>query len=354
MLNKNRIGYQMKKAMVLCLVVCLAILGFRKTDRMRFGVPDHWPKPKHNFSRYPLYASTVLLGKALFYDPVLSKDSTISCASCHSQFTAFAHVDHTLSHGIQGRIGTRNAPPLMNLAWHSEVMWDGRVPNIEEQATFPITHPDEMGEQLDNVAEKLQGSGIYRYLFYRSFGDSTVTKEKILLSISQFMLSIISADSRYDSMRRHETVFTQKEENGYRIFKLHCSSCHKEPLFTNLGYENNGIGVDTELKDIGRVKVTHNPEDSFKFKVPTLRNIEFSSPYMHDGRFKRLYDVLNHYTTGIKRSKTLAKQLENPIILTANEKVDLLAFLLTLTDKHFLFNPEYGYPKNIFTPKRMN
>lgn len=317
-----------------------------------FIIPENFPNPQYDFSHNPLSSSTIALGRALFYDPILSRDTTISCASCHSQYSAFTHVDHALSHGIEDKIGTRNSPALMNLAWHSSFMWDGAINHLDVQALAPISHPSEMDENISHVIEKLQVSSLYPSLFYKAFGDSLITGEHTLKALAQFMLTLVSSNSKYDSVMRKQAVFTLQEENGYRIFQQHCNSCHSEPLFTNLQFANNGLAMDTSLNDIGRMKITQSPLDSLCFKVPTLRNIEFSTPYMHDGRFKRLHEVLNHYAKGIQTSKTLAPQLSKPIQLSSNEKVDLTAFLLTLTDKHFLFNPEYSYPKEIFMPNR--
>jgi cytochrome c peroxidase len=163
------------------------------------------------------------------------------------------------------------------------------------------------------------------------------------------MLTLVSANSKYDSVMRKQSVFNEQENKGYLLFKKNCASCHTEPLFTNDEFRNNGLQIDTTLNDLGRYRVTKNKSDSLKFKVPTLRNIEFSYPYMHDGRFKKLSQVLNHYTNGIEKSKTIANELQKPILLTANEKVDIIAFLLTLSDKSFLFNPKYFYPKEVFS-----
>ena len=313
-----------------------------------FIIPPNWPAPHYDFSKNPLTAEKVMLGRALFYDPVLSRDSTISCASCHSPFTAFAHVDHALSHGMDNKIGNRNAPALMNLAWSGAFMWDGAINHLDMQPLAPISNKDEMNEEIGHVISKLQHSKIYPSLFYKAFGDSIITSEHQLKAISQFLLTVVSANSKYDSVMRSETTFTSQEKNGYKLFQENCSSCHKEPLFTTFQFENNGLSVDTTLLDLGRMKVTQRPDDSLKFKVPTLRNIEFTYPYMHDGRFKRLSEVLNHYSTGIQPSKTLSKQLLKPLALVSNDRVDIIAFLLTLTDKEFLFNPKYSYPKNIF------
>jgi len=311
-------------------------------------IPKHFPKPIYSFSNNPITVEKIELGRALFYDPILSKDSTISCSSCHSQYNAFAHVDHALSHGIRDQIGRRNAPALMNLAWQKLFMWDGAINHLDMQSLFPITHPKEMDENLEHVISKLQQTNIYPKLFFKSYGDTLITGEHTLKAISAFMVSLVSSHSKYDSMILKQALFIQQETKGYKLFKKHCNSCHTEPLFTNLKFENNGLPVDTTLNDFGRISITHQSTDSLKFKVPTLRNIEFTYPYMHDGRFKRLSEVINHYTSGIHNHPTLSKQLQEPIHLSSNDKVDLMAFLLTLTDKRFLFDPRYGYPRDLY------
>jgi len=235
----------------------------------------------------------------------------------------------------------------MNLAWQKSFMWDGAVNNLDMQALAPISHPTEMGSSINEVVEKLNASSIYRHLFYNAYNDSVITGEKTLKAISQFLLTLVSANSKYDKVMRNETSFTDKEANGYLLFQKNCSSCHTEPLFTSSNFENNGLPIDFVLKDIGRMKITANPTDSLKFKVPSLRNIEYSYPYMHDGRFKKLSEVLDHYSHGIRSTKTLAPQLKNAIALTPDEKVDIINFLLTLSDKEFILNSKYQYPKRI-------
>jgi cytochrome c peroxidase len=200
------------------------------------------------------------------------------------------------------------------------------------------------------VVQKLQQSPLYPSLFYKAFGDSVITGEHLLKAISQFMLTLVSSDAKYDSVMRKECDFTVQEKKGYQLFQQYCATCHREPLFTNYQFKNNGLPVDSVLQDIGRMKITKNPMDSLCFKVPTLRNIEFSYPYMHDGRFKKLSEVINHYTHGMQNTPTFAQELQPPIVLSSNEKVDLIAFLLTLSDKHFLFNTNYTYPRTIFFP----
>ncbi len=329
------------------------MLAFRAANDALFVVPSNFPQPVYDFTKNPISKNKIELGRALFYDPIFSRNNMISCASCHSQFSAFTHVDHALSHGIEDKIGFRNAPALMNLAWQKTFMRDGAVNHLDVLALAPIGNPVEMDENIAHVISKLQAGKIYPRLFFNAFGDSVITGEHTLKALSQFMLTFISANSKYDSVMHNESEFTVQENNGYQLFTKNCASCHREPLFTNDDFMNNGLPVDTTLNDYGRYGITNNPNDSLKFKVPTLRNIEFSYPYMHDGRFKRLSQVLDHYTKGIEKNKTLSNELQKTIELTSNEKVDLIAFLLTLTDKSFLYNPEYFYPREIFSGSSM-
>ncbi len=338
-----------KQHIILLLTVCLLATAFRHKVPAPFPVPEGWPAPVYDFKKNPLDKNKILLGRMLFYDPILSRDSTISCASCHLQYTAFTHVDHSLSHGIEGHIGTRNSPVLVNMAWEKSFMWDGAVSSIDAQAEKPITHPMEMGETMEHVAGKLQYSGLYRGVFYAAFGDSVVKKEYILKSLGQFMLTFVSNNSKYDKVMRGEDTFTVTEANGYAMFQKHCNSCHTAPLFTNNDFENNGLMVDETLNDIGRMKVTGRPQDSLKFKVPTLRNIILSYPYMHDGRFKTLSMVLNNYMMGIEHTPTLSPLLERGVYFTNVQKMEMIAFLQTLTDTTFLHNPDFGYPKKEFS-----
>lgn len=335
----------MKKSTI---VIGLLLLGFTTIDEVVFIVPTKWPKPIYDFSKNPLTSSKITLGRALFYDPILSRNNTVSCASCHSQYAAFAHIDHPLSHGIDDRIGKRNAPALVNLAWQKNFMWDGAINHLDMQSLFPITHPDEMDESIERVVHKLQSSPLYPTLFKQAFNDSSVTGEHILKAISQFLVTLVSINSKYDSVMRKQATFTTAENNGYRLFKINCASCHTEPLFTNFSFENNGLQIDTILNDFGRMKVTQSNADSLRFKVPTLRNIQYSYPYMHDGRFNRLSEVLKYYTSDNKNQAASLSPLIKKINLTPNEKVDLLIFLLTLSDKSFLNNPKHAFPKDLF------
>jgi cytochrome c peroxidase len=308
--------------------------------------PKSWPKPHYNFNREPLTKEKIALGRKLFYDPILSLDNTISCASCHLSYTAFTHVDHALSHGIYDSIGFRNSPVLINLAWNKHFMWDGAVNHIEVQALAPISDKREMAESFPNIINKLKNKPEYSKLFVNAFGNNEISSERILKSIAQFQLTLISANSKYDRVKKGLEKFNTQEENGYRLFQKNCNSCHQEPLFTNGNFENNGIAVNKKLNDFGRYRITLQTLDSMKFKVPTLRNIEFSHPYMHDGRFTTLNQVLNHYINGIESSENKSKELSKNLALNSLERIDIIAFLLTLSDKEFVFNAEFAYPRN--------
>lgn len=328
-------------------VFIFGILAFSKsilTTPIYFDIPNGWPKPIYDFKRNPLTEEGFQLGRNLFYDPILSRDNTISCQSCHLQQTGFTHVDHQLSHGIEGKIGTRNSMALINLAWNKDFMWDGGVNNLEMQPINPITNPLEMDETLENVIAKLQASNKYRKLFSKAFGDEKITSHRLLKALAQFTVMLKSSNSKYDKVMIKEENFTAQEQHGYDLFKTNCASCHKEPLFADDKFEKNGLVLDTILNDIGRIKITNKKEDYLRFKIPTLRNIQFTFPYMHDGRFKTLTEVVKHYNS-LGNDKNLPKELAKPMNLSDNDRVDLVLFLTTLTDKEFLFDKRFSFPK---------
>lgn len=312
-----------------------------------FFVPQGWPKPAYNFEYNPLTKDKFELGRTLFYDPDLSRDRTISCASCHLQFSGFTHIDHALSHGIDGKIGTRNSPVLINLAWNKFFHWDGGAGDLNQQAINPLTHPKEMDNNLKEILRRLNNSAFYRKRFYNAFKDSIITTEKLLKSLANFTVSLVSANSKYDRFKQGEEEFNEQEKNGYHLFQKYCASCHAEPLFKIDAFKNNGLALDPELKDEGRKVITGSPKDFAIFKVPTLRNVEFSFPYMHDGRFKKLREVIEHYNSLPNKKDSFSKELKkikNPF--SDSESKDLIAFLKTLTDKEFLYNPVFRYQKN--------
>lgn len=316
--------------------------------------PSNFPKPIFDFKERPLDSAKVFLGRLLFFDPILSKDYSISCASCHSPYNAFAHTDHPVSHGINDQIGNRNAPALFNLAWQKLFMWDGAVNHIEVQSLAPISHPKEMNENINAVLEKLKKSSLYKSALKKAFGDSIITSVKLLKAIAQFELTLVSANAKYDKVYQGKDTFTAQEKRGYELFKKHCNTCHQEPLFSSYEFANNGLKPDEVLNDYGRFLFTRNPIDSFKFKIPSLRNLAYTYPYMHDGRFKKLSEVLNHYINDTKTSLKIAEQLKDGIPLKGNDKADLLAFLNTLNDMTFVFNPTHQFPKELLQAKEGN
>lgn len=325
----------------------LGLFSFIKVEVMPYYIPVGWPKPIYNFNENKLSSEKFKLGRTLFYDADLSRDSTISCASCHLQFSGFTHIDHALSHGIDGQIGTRNSPVLINLAWNKFFHWDGGAGNLNQQAINPLTNPKEMDNNLKEILRRLNKSNFYKNKFFAAFGDSVITTDKLLKSLASYTVSLVSANSKYDRYKRGEIEFNEQEKNGYKLFKEYCSACHSEPLFKIDAFKNNGLPIDSDLNDLGRKTITEKEKDFLQFKVPTLRNIEFSFPYMHDGRFKKLKDVIGHYSklphSKMGFSKEL-KRIKEPF--TESQQKDLISFLKTLSDKDFLYNPVFMYPKN--------
>ena len=311
-------------------------------DDIKETVPDGWPVPVYNFSNNPLTADGFTLGRHLFYDPILSADNTISCGSCHQQFAAFSHSGHDVSHGINGLLGTRNSPAIQNINWLPAFMHDGGVNHIEVMPLAPITNPVEMDETMNNVISKLSSSSKYKQLFTKAYGNDMVNSQRIFKAIAQFMGTMYSYNSKYDKVKASKENFTAQEQSGYNLFVQKCASCHKEPLFSDFNYRNNGLSVNLALNDSGRAHITGNASDRYKFKTPSLRNIEKTAPYMHDGRFFTLDQCLNHYVSGIVSSPTLDPLLVGGINLSTQDKIDLIAFLKTLTDTKFLTDSRYS------------
>lgn len=307
-------------------------------------IPKGFPQPVYDFKNNTPTPEIFTLGRKLFYDPILSSDYSISCATCHQRIAAFAHIDHALSHGIFGKIGKRNVPALQNLIWKDALMLDGGVNNLEVQPINPITNPIEMNERLVHVVSKLQHDSNYVLLFQNAFHDTIVTSQKMLKALAQFTGLMISSDSRYDKFIRGEIELNEPELRGLNLFRSQCLNCHPEPLFTDNSYRNIGLKPDTAIADSGRATITGLAKDYFKFKVPSLRNVEMTYPYMHDGRFKNLKQVLDHYANG-NFYGSYDKSIEKNIGLTEEQKNDLLAFLKTLTDKTFLYDRRFADPE---------
>ena len=296
----------------------------------------------------PLTAEGVALGRRLFHDPRLSINNSQSCASCHQQTSAFSDP-RPFSLGAEGQRGTRHSMPLFNLAWHGAMFWDGRAKSLRDQVHFPIEDPLEMHETLPGVVAKLQRDATYPGEFARAFGSAGVSAPRLELAVEQFLLTLISQESRFDRAARKRDALTEEERRGLQLFVTEfdparglrgadCFHCHGGTLFTDHQFHNNGLRLDPA--ELGHQTVTGKEGDRGKFKTPSLRNAALTAPYMHDGRFRTLEEVVAHYSSGMARTPTLdpnlAKHPEAGLQLTAQEQQDLVAFLKTLTDEAFI------------------
>lgn len=327
-----------------------------------FPIPD---LPRDN----PLITERVAIGKKLFHEPLLSKDNTLSCASCHVESAAFTDP-RRFSVGVREQVGTRNAMPLFNLAWRSSFFWDGRAPSLRTQALMPIQDHTEMDESLTNVIRKLETrnskletTSDYAALFTAAFGSPEITPEKIGLAIEAFVLTLTSFDSKFDRALAGKASLTDDEKRGLELFMTEydprrqqfgadCFHCHGGPLFQSQTFANNGLDSDApkrcricdkvwcDHRDLGRARVTGKDSDRAKFATPSLRNVGLTAPYMHDGRLKTLEEVVAHYSTGLKRSATLdpnlAKHPDGGVRLSESDQRALVAFLGTLTDSKYI------------------
>lgn len=302
----------------------------------------------------PQTVEGVNLGRKLFFDPILSGDNSQSCADCHAPENAFSDADR-FSEGINGDLGTRNSMPIFNLAWNYDenFFWDGRAFSLENQALEPVVNPIEMHSDWKINAEKLGNHAEYTELFYQAFGNVKIDSTLVTKAIAQFQRTLISANSRFDQHLLGTTTLTPQELNGFNIFmdesKGDCFHCHgnaNNPLWTDNIFHNNGL--DATFTDLGLGAKTGDPADNGKFRSPSLRNLAFTSPYMHDGRFATLDEVINHYSEGLQNSSTidpLMKAVGNGgVQLSESDKSDLKAFLLSLSDPTFINNPEFQDP----------
>lgn len=331
--------------------IVVAALGFMEQPERKglpkqqpLIVPKGWPKPLYDFSKNPLTAEGIELGRQLFYEQQLSRDGSISCGTCHQQFGAFNNYDHPLSHGLDNSLTTRNAPGLFNLAWQKSFMWDGGINHLDLQPLAPLTAHNEMGESIENIISKLKKSKTYPRLFKAAFGDPTINTQRLGKALSQFLLTMVSSNSKYDRVMQGADSFNLPEKLGYAIFKSKCSSCHTEPLFTDFSYRNTGMPLEPFLQDMGRMTITQDPADSLKFKVPSLRNVMVTFPYGHDGRFFSLSNVFEHYRNNMQVMGNTDALLKNKLPLSNYEIGQLKAFLQTLTDSVFLQNPRFAAP----------
>ncbi len=294
----------------------------------------------------PMTEEAIKLGKKLFYDPVLSGDNSMSCSDCHFQTSAFANnLQYNI--GIDGISGNRNAMALINLAWSKDFNWDGSVSNLESQAFEPVINPIELHAlNWKEVSSKLMQSEEYKDLFELAFNTRIIDSTNVVKAIAQFERTLISADSKFDKFLDYRASLTPSELRGKEIFtteKGDCFHCHSYPLFTNNDFHNNGLDPELEI-DNGRFNITGDINDKGKFKSPSLRNIELTAPYMHDGRFQTLEEVIEHYNFGGHNSTTvdpLMKKVGVGLGLSQQNKLDLINFLKTLTDTSFINNPDF-------------
>lgn len=349
------------------IAIVLLILACKK-DKFEYiatpyelKIPSHFPDmiiPEDN----PMTVEGVALGRKLFYETRLSGNNTQSCATCHAPDHSFSDPNQ-FSTGIDGLQGNRNSMALINLGWNQFFFWDGRAKTLEEQILQPVENPIEMHDTWTNVVAKLNADPEYKVLFFRAFNTSEIDKYKAAKAIAQFIRTMISGESKYDVMYKNENslplstedlailaTVTPEEFAGYDLFKslngADCFHCHNGPLMQVQKFSNNGL--DVAFTDIGRGEVTGNPNDYGKFKVPTIRNIALTAPYMHDGRFATLDEVIDHYSHGIQMSSTIDPLIEyasqGGVQLDAIEKDLLKSFLLTLTDYNFVNNPDFREP----------
>lgn len=313
-----------------------------------FSVPSNFPDLKYDITANPPTEKGFELGKKLFYDGRLASDGLVSCGFCHLQADAFTHHGHTVSHGVDNALGTRNAPSIQNLAFQSIFMYDGAAGHLDLQPLIPLTSEIEMNGDLTAILAMMKADKTYKQLFKESFDDGTVSIENMLKALSQFMVMLTSSNSKFDHYRRNESggTFTDEETAGYAIFNAKCASCHATDLMTDDSFRNNGLAINPLINDVGRYRGTELAQDYYKFKVPSLRNVEKTAPYMHDGRFGSLESVLNHYSSGVVASATLDPALQQNgqlgISLSATEKVQLIAFLKTLTDNQYLTDKRFS------------
>jgi cytochrome c peroxidase len=336
-------------------------VGYKATPYV-LDIPSHFPDmiiPTDN----PMTVEGVDLGRYLFYEKKLSGDNSMSCASCHMPENSFSDPNQ-FSTGIDGIQGTRQSMALVNMGWENFFFWDGRETTLEKQILDPVINPIEMHETWKNAVAKLNQDMNYRNRFFRAFGEGGIDSVKAAKAIAQFIRTMISGQSKYDVMYKYENgmslsateqsifqTIDPEEWAGYDLFKslngADCFHCHNGPLMRVKKFSNNGL-LPNFLNDLGRAAVTNNPEDNYKFKVPTLRNIALTAPYMHDGRFSTLDEVIEHYSSGIHMSPTIDPLIEfgsqGGVQLDVQEKYLLKKFLLTLTDENFVNNPKFKDP----------
>lgn len=341
-INKTTIAF-----VAIIAAISVGFTGINKPKTIEIKIPSNFPDPVYDLKINPVTEEGFELGRKLFYETMLSRDSSVSCGSCHQQQAAFIQAGHNFSHGVGNKHGRRNSLPVFNALFNRTFFWDGGVHNLDMVPINPIENKLEMDEHIDEILLRLNSVALYRQLFKNAFSVDTISTKEFLQALSQFLAAMISADSRYDKYIRHEGVqLTPEELAGLQLFKMKCSSCHATDLFTDGSYRNNGITNDFRF-DKGRAEITLNENDKGKFKVPSLRNVEYTAPYMHTGSLETLEQVLEHYNSGIKESETLDSIFRNKdgvprIALTPDEQKNIILFLKSLSDTAFINDKRFS------------
>lgn len=311
-----------------------------KVSDFQAQIPAYFPKAVYQKYQKEYTKGRFELGKELFFDPVLSTDISTSCATCHTQTHGFADHNVRFSTGIYGRKGTRNSPSITNLIWYPVFGWDGGVNHIEIFHLGPLTNELEMGTSMKDLLNRLNHIDHYRSAFKEHYQTDEITNYFLFKALTLYISQIQSFQSRYDQFRQGKIKFTTEELAGYKLFQNRCETCHKEPLFTNFSYQNNGI--DTIFADSGRGRITNQMSDLGKFRVPSLRNVAITYPYMHDGRFWDLESVLEHYSSGIlENSQNLSPIIKKDMKLNESQQKAIISFLHTLTDYQLMADPRF-------------
>lgn len=337
--------------------------GLSEFDRYPETRPYQFPTLRY-FPEMPVSpdnATTVEgvdLGRHLFYDPILSADSSFSCSSCHNQKFAFSDSPNRFSKGVHGDLTKRNTLPLFNLAWYQGLFWDGKATSIEEQVFHPVRDHSEMDLNWKKATERISKSIFYREKFQATFGNIEIDSTLIAKAIAQFERTLISNNSKYDRVLRFEDYFTKEEYQGFVLINdqtkgdcLHCHTTDGDALGTTGKFSNNGLDAVSDADDFqdkGKGAISGQDQDMGLFRIPSLRNIAVTAPYMHDGRFKTLDEVMDFYSDGVHNSYNIDSKMgsidQGGARLSKVEKEYIIAFLRTMTDSVFLNNPEFGNP----------
>lgn len=336
----------------------LGLFSFILKDQQLYVFPNlvHFPKMPQPESNQVTKEGQEL-GRYLFYDPILSSDSTFSCASCHIQKFAFSDTT-AFSKGIHKQRQERNTLPLFNLAWYKRLFYDGRASSIELQVFHPVRNKNEMDLNWVGATKRINRSKFYKKKFQKVFGNVAIDSTMVAKVIAQFERTLLSYNSKYDKAIRKQASFTMDELEGLELVNdmtktscLHCHTTDADALGTTGDFSNNGldeIKSITDFKDKGLGRISGKPSDYGKFKIPSFRNLLFTAPYMHDGRFKTLEEVLDFYSEGIKISPTIDSKMEfahkGGSRLTKDEKRKIIAFLKTMSDSIFITSKEFSNP----------